>query len=65
MSELSSIISASVFVIVIILIMSEKLHLTIAALLGALILIFTHTITLTEAVEFISKSHATLVLFLV
>ncbi|WP_330203234.1 ArsB/NhaD family transporter [Cyanobacterium sp. Dongsha4] len=63
MSELSSIISASVFVIVIILIMSEKLHLTIAALLGALILIFTHTITLTEAVEFISKSHATLVLF--
>ena len=63
MTQLSSIISASVFIIVIAVIMSEKVHLTIAALLGALILIFTHTITLTEAVEFISKSHATLVLF--
>ncbi len=45
MIQFSSIISASVFIIVIALIMSEKLHLTIAALLGALILIFTHTVT--------------------
>lgn len=63
MSQLPAIISASVFLLVIVLIMLEKVHLTIAALLGALILIFTHTITLTEAIEFISKSHATLVLF--
>lgn len=63
MTDLSSIIAASVFIIVIGLIMSEKLHLTIAALLGALILIFTHTLTLTEAIGYISRSHATLVLF--
>ncbi|BAQ64562.1 ArsB/NhaD family transporter [Geminocystis sp. NIES-3709] len=63
MNDISSIIAASVFVTVIGLIMSEKLHLTIAALLGALILIFTHTLTLNEAVEYISRSHATLVLF--
>jgi Na+/H+ antiporter NhaD/arsenite permease-like protein len=63
MTDLSSIIAASVFIIVIGLIMSEKLHLTIAALLGALILVFTHTLTLTEAIGYISRSHATLVLF--
>jgi Na+/H+ antiporter NhaD/arsenite permease-like protein len=61
--NISSIIAASVFVAVIGLIMSEKLHLTIAALLGALILIFTHTLSLSEAVNYISRSHATLVLF--
>ncbi|WP_017294531.1 ArsB/NhaD family transporter [Geminocystis herdmanii] len=63
MTDLSSIIAASVFIVVIGLIMSEKLHLTIAALLGALILVFTHTLTLTEAIAYISRSHATLVLF--
>lgn len=63
MENISGIIAASVFVAVIGLIMSEKLHLTIAALLGALILIFTHTLSLSEAMEYISRSHATLVLF--
>ncbi|MGI0481298.1 ArsB/NhaD family transporter [Geminocystis sp. CENA526] len=63
MTDLSGIIAASVFVVVIGLIMTEKLHLTIAALLGALILIFTHTLTLTESIEYIARSHATLVLF--
>lgn len=63
MTDLSSIIAASIFIVVIGLIMSEKLHLTIAALLGALILVFTHTLTLTEAIGYISRSHATLVLF--
>jgi Na+/H+ antiporter NhaD/arsenite permease-like protein len=63
MENISAIIAASIFVAVIGLIMSEKLHLTIAALLGALILIFTHTLSLSEAMEYISRSHATLVLF--
>nr|WP_173645043.1 ArsB/NhaD family transporter [Geminocystis sp. NIES-3708] len=63
MENISTIISASVFVTVIALITADKIHLTVAALLGALILIFTHTLTLTEAIGYISKSHATLVLF--
>lgn len=61
--DLHSIIAATVFVTVIGLIMSEKLHLTIAALLGALILIFTHIISFNEAIEYIGKSNATLLLF--
>lgn len=59
----NSLISASVFIGVIIAIMSEQLDLTVAALLGALILIFAHVMTLTEAVEYISESYSTLALF--
>lgn len=60
---MSAIISASVFIVVIVCIIFEKIHLTIAALLGTLILIFTHTVSLNEAVEFIARGHQTLLLF--
>nr|WP_277876845.1 SLC13 family permease [Fischerella sp. FACHB-380] len=51
------------FVTVIFLIMTEWVHLTIAALLGALLLVFTNVMTLQEAIGYIGKSHSTLGLF--
>jgi Na+/H+ antiporter NhaD/arsenite permease-like protein len=63
MASLPSIIALATFVGVIAIIMSEKLHLTVTALLGALILVFTHVMTLQEAVNYISQSYATLALF--
>jgi Na+/H+ antiporter NhaD/arsenite permease-like protein len=51
------------FAAVIALIMTEWLHLTIAAMLGALLLIFLNILTLDEAIAYIGKSHATLGLF--
>lgn len=60
---MNSLIAGITFVGVIILIMGEWLHLTIAAFLGALILIFFHVMTLTEAVSYISQSYSTLALF--
>jgi len=59
----SAIVSVATFVGVIIVIMSEKIHLTVAALLGALLLVFAHVMTLKEAVDYISQSYATLALF--
>jgi hypothetical protein len=56
-------IAAMTFVAVIVVIMFEWLHITVAALLGALILVFTHIMTLQEAVGYISRSYATLALF--
>nr|WP_230966555.1 SLC13 family permease [Nostoc sp. NZL] len=43
--------------------MTEWVHLTIAALLGALLLVFTNVMTLEEAVGYIGNSHGTLGLF--
>jgi Na+/H+ antiporter NhaD/arsenite permease-like protein len=63
MASLNAIIAASVFIAVIVIIMFEQLHLTVAALLGALILVFAHVMTLQEAVGYISQSYATLALF--
>lgn len=63
MESLSAIAALTLFVIVIVLIMTEWLHLTIAALLGALALIFLNILTLDEAIGYIGKSHATLALF--
>ncbi|NJL49209.1 MAG: transporter [Leptolyngbyaceae cyanobacterium SM2_5_2] len=45
------------------LIATERLHLTIAAFLGAMLLIFLHVLTLEQAIEYIGQSHATLALF--
>ncbi|MFM7881863.1 MAG: SLC13 family permease, partial [Microcystis panniformis] len=56
-------IAAMTFIAVIVVIMFEWLHITVAALLGALILVFTHIMTLQEAVGYISRSYATLALF--
>lgn len=52
--------SLVVFVGVMFCIITERLHLTIAAMLGALGLLF---LTLTEAVDYIAQSYATLALF--
>nr|WP_277880331.1 SLC13 family permease [Calothrix sp. FACHB-1219] len=51
------------FISVIVFIMTEWVHLTIAAFLGALLLVFTNVMTLEEAVGYIGNSHGTLGLF--
>ena len=58
-----AIVAAFTFVMVIFSILTERLHLTIAALLGALVLVFAHVMTLNEAINYISQSYATLALF--
>lgn len=58
-----AIVASATFIGVIALIMTEWVHLTVAALLGALILVFTHVMTLTDAIGYIGKSYATLALF--
>lgn len=55
--------SVITFIGVIFMIMTEWVHLTIITLLGALILIFANVLTLSEAVNYIGKSHGTLALF--
>jgi len=57
-------VALGLFAIVIGLVMTEWLHMTIAALLGALVLVLFNVLTLSEAIAYISKSHATLALFL-
>ncbi|MDG2989725.1 ArsB/NhaD family transporter [Candidatus Synechococcus calcipolaris G9] len=63
MENISAFISLTTFVSVILAIMFEKVHLMVAAFLGALILVFTHVMTLGEAIDYISQSHATIALF--
>lgn len=63
MEQWQAILSIFTFLGVIILVMTEWVHLTIAALLGALLLVFTNVMTLKEAVGYIGNSHGTLGLF--
>lgn len=63
MENWQAILSVITFISVIILVMTEWVHLTIAALLGALLLVFTNVMTLGEAVDYIGESHGTLGLF--
>jgi Na+/H+ antiporter NhaD/arsenite permease-like protein len=63
MEHFSAIIATGTFVGVIILIMTEWIHLTVATFLGALILVFTNVMTLQDAVGYIGQSYATLALF--
>jgi Na+/H+ antiporter NhaD/arsenite permease-like protein len=63
MENWQAIVALVTFAGVIVLIMTEWLHLTIAAFLGALILVFANVMTLTEAVGYISRSYPTLALF--
>lgn len=63
MENVPAIAAASTFIGVILIITFEQLHLTVAALLGALILVFAHVMTLQEAAGYISHSYATLALF--
>ncbi|MEG4393962.1 ArsB/NhaD family transporter [Microcoleus sp. BROC3] len=63
MENVQAAIAAATFIGVVFLIITEWIHLTVAAFLGALILVFTHVMTLNDAIEYISRSHATLGLF--
>jgi Na+/H+ antiporter NhaD/arsenite permease-like protein len=63
MEHWQAIFATLTFAGVIFLIMTEWLHLTIAAFLGALILVFANIMTLTEAIGYISQSYSTLALF--
>jgi Na+/H+ antiporter NhaD/arsenite permease-like protein len=63
MASWHAIAAVAVFFVVLICIITERLHLTIAALLGALLLLFLNVLTLSEAVDYIAQSHATLALF--
>ena len=63
MPHWDALLASATFIGVIGLIMLEKLHLTIAAFLGCLLLVFTHVITLTEAIDYIGGSYSTLALF--
>ena len=60
MENWQAFLSFFTFLGVIALVITEWMHLTIAAFLGALILVFTNIMTLQEAIDYISKSHATL-----
>ena len=62
-TNLPAIVAAVTFAVVIASILTERLHLTVAAFLGALILVFAHVMTLGEAIGYISQSHATIALF--
>ena len=62
-TNMPAIVAAVTFAIVIVSILTEKLHLTIAAFLGALVLVFSHVITLNQAFSYIGQSYATLALF--
>ncbi|MFM2064562.1 MAG: hypothetical protein RLZZ507_4233 [Cyanobacteriota bacterium] len=63
MENWPAILSIITFITVIVVIMTEWIDLTVAALLGALILVFTNIMTLPEAVSYIGKSYGTLGLF--
>ncbi|MEG4806946.1 ArsB/NhaD family transporter [Microcoleus sp. F8-D3] len=63
MENVQAAIAATTFIGVIFLVMTEWVHLTITAFLGALILVFTHVMTLNNAIEYIGRSHGTLGLF--
>ncbi|MBV6624650.1 MAG: anion permease [Rivularia sp. (in: Bacteria)] len=63
MAHWHAMLSSTVFIAVIGLIMTEWINLTVAALLGALLLVFTNVMTLEEAIGYIAKSHGTLALF--
>jgi Na+/H+ antiporter NhaD/arsenite permease-like protein len=63
MGTLQQAIALITFSSVIFLLITEWIHFTIAAFLGALILIVTNVMTMPEALSYIGKSHGTLGLF--
>ena len=63
MENWQAIIATTTFVGVIFLVMTEWIHLTIAAFLGALLLVFFNVMTLPQAIGYIGQSHGTLSLF--
>lgn len=63
MENWQAIVATVTFIGVIVLVMTEWIHLTIAAFLGALLLVFTNVMTLHQAIEHIGASYPTLALF--
>jgi Na+/H+ antiporter NhaD/arsenite permease-like protein len=63
MTQWPAIVASAVFISVLVAIIGEWVHLTIAAFLGAMLLIGLNILTLPEAMGYISQSHATLGLF--
>jgi len=63
MATWQALVSLITFVTVILLLVTEWIHFTIAALLGALLLIVSNVMTMPEAISYIGKSHGTLGLF--
>jgi Na+/H+ antiporter NhaD/arsenite permease-like protein len=63
MDNLQAVLAAAVFIGVIVLVMTEWVHLTIAAFLGALLLVVAQVMTLPEAITYIGRNHGTLGLF--
>ena len=61
--NLPATVAVITFATVLLAILTERLHLTVAAFLGALVLVFAHVMTLNEAVSFIGQSYATIALF--
>ncbi len=55
--------ASATFILVMALIVSERVHLMLAAFLGGLLLVVLNILTLEEAITYISKSYATLALF--
>jgi Na+/H+ antiporter NhaD/arsenite permease-like protein len=58
-----AIVASGIFISLIGLIITEWVNLTIAAMLGALLLVFFNILTLPEAIAYIGRSHGTLGLF--
>lgn len=63
MDSWQAIASLGIFIGVLVVIIGEWVHLTIAAFLGAMVLIGMNILTLDEAINYIGRSHATLGLF--
>ncbi|MGA1262851.1 MAG: SLC13 family permease [Prochlorothrix sp.] len=63
MDTWQAIAATAIFASVILVIMTEWIQLTIAALLGALLLVVSNILTLDEAIGYIAESHTTLGLF--
>lgn len=63
MDNWQALLAIFTFVGVIVLVMTEWIHLTVAAFLGALLLVFSNVMSLNEAIGYIGQSYTTLALF--
>lgn len=63
MDNWQAVFASATFIAVILLIMTEWIHLTIAALLGALLLVFANVMSLSQAIGYVGNSYSTLALF--
>jgi Na+/H+ antiporter NhaD/arsenite permease-like protein len=63
MGNAAAVASLAVFAAVLACIITERIHFTIAAMLGAMVLLFLNVLTLAEAVDYIAQSYGTLALF--